>query len=187
MAEERTYKITCNVCGYSEKVSSAQLTYEEGKTCPRCYKGKMYWVPAEEARGREVRRTTMPEERKISLLWLIPIGIILGVGGGLALALAVAGAAPPTVYTCPHCGAEFDTEEERLAHIELEHPELPPPANLYGVVTDAQTGYPIAGVKVTIDGLVTSTDSSGRYAFEGLTPGSYTITFEKEGYETEVR
>lgn len=65
---------------------------------------------------------------------------------------------------------------------------LPPPvANLYGVVTDAQTGYPIAGVKVTIDGLVTYTNASGNYGFEGLTPGSYTITFEKEGYETVIR
>lgn len=66
-------------------------------------------------------------------------------------------------------------------------PIPPPVANLYGVVTDAQTGYPIEGVRVTIDGLVTYTNSSGAYAFEGLTPGSYTITFEKEGYETVTR
>ena len=65
---------------------------------------------------------------------------------------------------------------------------LPPPvANLYGVVTDAETGYPLSGVKVTIDGLVTYTNASGAYGFEGLALGSYTITFEKEGYETEVR
>ncbi|MBA7568362.1 hypothetical protein ES708_10083 [subsurface metagenome] len=60
-------------------------------------------------------------------------------------------------------------------------------ANLYGVVTDAATGLPLSGVKVTIDGLTTYTDASGNYGFTGLTPGSYTITFEKEGYETEVR
>ena len=62
-----------------------------------------------------------------------------------------------------------------------------PVANLYGVVTDAETGTPLAGVKVTIDDLTTYTDSAGQYAFEGLTPGGYTITFEKEGYETVVR
>jgi len=64
---------------------------------------------------------------------------------------------------------------------------IPAVANLYGVVTDAETGYAVQGVKVTIDGLITYTDSLGRYAFDGLTPGSYTITFEKEGYETLVR
>lgn len=63
-------------------------------------------------------------------------------------------------------------------------PIPPPVASLYGIVTDAETGYPIEGVKVTIDGLTTYTNASGAYAFEGLTPGGYTITFEKEGYET---
>ncbi|GAI65123.1 unnamed protein product [marine sediment metagenome] len=61
-----------------------------------------------------------------------------------------------------------------------------PVANLYGQVTDAQTGYALQGVKVTLDGLVTYTDSLGRYAFDGLTPGGYTLTFEKSDYETLV-
>lgn len=66
-------------------------------------------------------------------------------------------------------------------------PIAAPVANLYGVVRDAETGYPLSGVKVTIDSLVTYTDANGAYAFVGLSPGSYTITFEKDGYETEVR
>lgn len=66
-------------------------------------------------------------------------------------------------------------------------PLAPPVASLYGVVTDAETGYALEGVKVTIDGLVTYTDSLGQYAFEGLTPGSYSIEFSKDGYETLVR
>ena len=65
-------------------------------------------------------------------------------------------------------------------------PIPPPVANLYGVVTDIETGESIGGVKVTIDGLITYTNSSGEYAFDGLTPGAYTITFEKEGYETVI-
>ena len=65
-------------------------------------------------------------------------------------------------------------------------PTPPAMANLYGVVTDAQTGFKLSGVKVTIAGQVTFTDIYGTYAFEGLTPGAYTITFEKEGYETYV-
>lgn len=55
------------------------------------------------------------------------------------------------------------------------------------MVTDIETGGPIGGVKVTIDGIVTYTNSSGEYTFDGLTPGGYTITFEKEGYETVIR
>ncbi len=43
----------------------------------------------------------MPEERKISLIWLIPVGIILGVGGGLALALAVSRAVAPCLELNP--------------------------------------------------------------------------------------
>jgi len=70
-------------------------------------------------------------------------------------------------------------------NVELP-PIAPPVASLYGVVSDADTGYTLAGVKVTIDGLVTYTDSLGRYAFDGLAPGGYTLTFEKSGYETLV-
>lgn len=79
------------------------------------------------------------------------------------------------------------TTEQMLQVSNLPSPPAPPTANLYGVVTDAQTGSPLSGVKVTIDGLVTYTDASGNYGFEGLAPGSYTITFEKEGYETVTR
>lgn len=63
-------------------------------------------------------------------------------------------------------------------------PIAPPVANLYGVVTDGETSYPLSGVKVTIDGLTTYTDASGNYGFTGLTPGSYAIEFSKDGYET---
>ena len=66
-------------------------------------------------------------------------------------------------------------------------PIAPPVANLYGVVSDAETGYPLSGVKVTINGLITYTDAGGNYGFTGLAPGAYTITFELDGYETLVR
>jgi len=66
-------------------------------------------------------------------------------------------------------------------------PIAPAVANLSGIVTDANTGYALSGVKVTIDGLTDYTDSYGRYGFEGLTPGAYTITFEKSGYVTITR
>jgi len=62
-----------------------------------------------------------------------------------------------------------------------------PVANVYGVVTDAQTGFALSGVKVSINGSVVYTDAGGNYGFSGLTPGNYEIRFEKEGYETVVR
>ncbi|GAI63976.1 unnamed protein product, partial [marine sediment metagenome] len=69
----------------------------------------------------------MPEEeRRIS-----PGVVVAGVGlaglGALALA-AMALAAPPVVFTCPHCGATFATQEELNYHIQTEHPEVPPVA-----------------------------------------------------------
>lgn len=79
-------------------------------------------------------------------------------------------------------------EGDNVLNVGMTPIPLPPPvANLGGIVTDAETGSPIEGVKVTINGQTTYTDSDGAYAFAGLAPGSYTVTFEKEGYETEVR
>ena len=73
-------------------------------------------------------------------------------------------------------------------NIQLTPIYVPPPvANLYGIVTNIDTGLPISGVKVTIDGLTTYTNNSGMYGFEGLTPGAYTIIFKGEGYVTETR
>ena len=64
----------------------------------------------------------MAEERRISpAVVIIPLGLGLAAVIGIA---ALAWAAPPKVYTCPYCGAEFASEEELLAHIELEHPKM---------------------------------------------------------------
>ncbi len=96
MLEERIYKITCDECGYSEVVPESKLIYEEGKTCPKCYKGKMYWVPpAEEARKREVRRRAVPEE-KISPDIIIPIGLGLALAVAIGIIYALGQVAPPT-------------------------------------------------------------------------------------------
>lgn len=70
---------------------------------------------------------------------------------------------------------------------ELNVSLAPIVANLYGVVTDAYTALPIAGVKVTIDGLVTYTDSSGAYGFKGLDLGIYSISFVAVGYPILIR
>jgi protocatechuate 3,4-dioxygenase beta subunit len=64
----------------------------------------------------------------------------------------------------------------------------PPPggAFLYGQVTDAETGDPIEGVKISLNGLITHTDSNGAYAFDGVEPGQYVVEFSKDGYEALV-
>ena len=111
----------------------------------------------------------MPEEeRRIS-----PAVIILPIGIGLGL-VAVVGLA-----------ALARREEEEPPE---EEPPTPPPgrATFYGRVTDSVTGEPVAAVLGTLNSLEFYTDASGNYALTDLEPGSHTITFEKEGYETVV-
>ena len=68
--------------------------------------------------------------------------------------------------------------------LDVELTPIPSPkANLYVTVSDSATNQPLSGVKVSIGGLVAYTDSSGVCFFSGLNPGSYEITFQKEGYE----
>lgn len=101
----------------------------------------------------------MPEERRISpAIAIVGAGLGLGVLGTLAL-VALAWAAPP------------------------EEPE-PGLSNLYGIVTDAETGNPIPDVLVTLDGMQTYTDGGGNYTFTNVDPGEYVLQFSKEGYET---
>lgn len=67
---------------------------------------------------------------------------------------------------------------------KVEEPPAPPPglANLYGKVTDAQTGIASSGVLVSLNGLQAYTDSSGNYTFTDLEIRAYSITFQKEGF-----
>ena len=103
----------------------------------------------------------MAEERRISPAVVAGIGAGATIGiGALLYFLTRVEAAPPT----------------------------PPPglANLYGKVTDATTGHPVASVLVTLNGLEVYTDSGGNYTFTDLEPGEYVLQFSKEGYEPLV-
>ncbi|MBA7706848.1 hypothetical protein ES703_115705 [subsurface metagenome] len=68
----------------------------------------------------------MPEERRISPAIVIAGGLGLGLVAVVGIA-ALAMAAPPEVYTCPVCGAEFGTLEELQYHFTTSHPreEIP--------------------------------------------------------------
>lgn len=63
---------------------------------------------------------------------------------------------------------------------------LPGLANLHGQVIDADTGTPLAGVLIALNGYSAFTGPSGRYEFTDLEPGEYMVEFSKEGYLTEV-
>ena len=56
-----------------------------------------------------------------------------------------------------------------------------------GIVTNAQTGTPVAGAKVRISSpsqtVTTTTDSKGHYIVFALQPDSYTLTAVKPGYD----
>ena len=101
------------------------------------------------------------EKKRISPL------LVAGIGAGAAIGTGVA------IYLLTRAKA----------------PSIPPPggAILYGMVTDIDTGQPIEGLKISLDGLVTYTGSNGAYAFDGVEPGTYTVIFEMEGYEPITR
>ncbi len=60
---------------------------------------------------------------------------------------------------------------------------------LSGVILDASTSAPLAGVKVTISspsgGSSATTDARGNYSFISLSPDTYTLTAIKESYSSE--
>lgn len=61
--------------------------------------------------------------------------------------------------------------------------------DIYGIITDAETGKPIAQVEVGIspNTQTTLSDSNGRYEFTGLDAGQYKISLRATGYEPVSR
>ena len=61
-----------------------------------------------------------------------------------------------------------------------------------GTVRDA-SGTPLPGATVTLTGperdetVTATTDTEGRYRFEGVAAGTYSITFSREGFATVER
>jgi hypothetical protein len=59
--------------------------------------------------------------------------------------------------------------------------------NITGTITDAKTGAPLADVKVTAaapsQSASTTSDTHGFYSLVNLTPDTYTVSFQKSGYQ----
>ena len=84
-----------------------------------------------------------------------------------------------------YAGKITKTQVDQVVALWEQAPPPPPElANLYGIVTFRETGAPLEGVKVSVDGITTYTNASGEYSISNQSPGSYTMTLEKEGYET---
>jgi hypothetical protein len=72
--------------------------------------------------------------------------------------------------------------------------DIPPEGDngcqIFGVVTDANTGESIPGADVFIYPMeehnYSPTGHDGRYSFDAITPGLYELTFEKSGYQSKV-
>jgi hypothetical protein len=60
--------------------------------------------------------------------------------------------------------------------------------NMGGIITDASTGAPLAGVRLEISSgsqtVTTTTDAHGHYSVLFLQPDDYTLTAQKQGYAT---
>lgn len=61
--------------------------------------------------------------------------------------------------------------------------------NIAGTVHDAKTGAPIAGVQLQISSpsqaIKVTTDAHGHFVALSLPPDDYTLTAQKDGYDTE--
>jgi len=63
----------------------------------------------------------------------------------------------------------------------------PAPATIYGTVGDAATGYGIPGVLIQVATVASGySGSDGSYQITDIPPGTYTVRFSKEGYETLI-
>ena len=59
-------------------------------------------------------------------------------------------------------------------------------ATIYGVITDSETGEPIANASIVLapSGKTQTSGTDGRFEFLNLDAAQYTVTVQKTGYQT---
>ena len=97
---------------------------------------------------------------------------------------------PPGVYTLEYVKEGYeDRQDPATVNSDLNVnatliPLILPPSNatITGKVTDMNTGDPVAGATIALDGLTDITASNGTFSFS-VEMGSYTMSVDKIGYE----
>ena len=106
--------------------------------------------------------------------------------GGFVLQQVKAGdlrvAARAEGYEPGSAAARLEPGETLDLTLELEPIRL---GALSGRIVDSQTGEPIAGALVTLDGQTAETDANGVYRFTGLKPGPANLRVQYPGYRAE--
>lgn len=99
----------------------------------------------------------------------------------------------PGVYTVSaskdgYDGMSSDVNVTAGEQVEVEitlTPVVTPTGSIAGTVKDGD-GNVLSGVTVSAGGTTTTTDSQGQYTISDLDPGSYTVNFTKDGYNSVV-
>jgi len=91
-----------------------------------------------------------------------------------------------TGYEEKEMSVTLSAGESKELNVALTRVAPPQNATLWGLVTDAQTGLPLAAVMVEVNGYIGYTNDSGYYQVSNIPPGTYPVTFNLAGYQTLV-
>ena len=111
------------------------------------------------------------------------IGMIVAAGGLAAYGIAKGKATPPGT----ECDVDADCPEGYICeHGLCIQAPIEGMATLWGIAINANSKLPISGIVVSADGQTRTTDTSGRYEFADMEPGTYVITISDPSDRYEV-
>ena len=85
-----------------------------------------------------------------------------------------------------HSSSQTDVSviAKQTTSLDFSLTPLPTTGNIAGIVTDATTGNPIDGANVTVADYFDITDATGHYNITNVPAGTYTVTANKDGYQS---